>query len=308
MNRRTTKYEQVLEYIRDRIISGEYATGERLPSDGQLVRLFSTSRPTVAKAMHDLEKEGYLERRTGSGSFVKVQSEAQPSIIGVLIPEIGKAELFEPIYREIATQCQKHHLSLLRTEWSGANLNDAERERQAYELCKNYIEKGVTGVFFAPVEFSEHMKQVNREIAHRLDSAGISIVLLDRDLERMPKRSQYDLVGVDNFHIGWMQANHFIQQGDKRIAYVSRESSAPTIDLRIAGYLHALNREGNSMDPPMIFDGPPDSEEFVQQIKDAAPTAIVCSNDTTALLMLKGLQNAGIDVPREIKDHLLHQT
>ena len=54
-------------------------------------------------------------------------------------------------------------------------------------------------------------------------------------------------------------------------------------------------------DPPMVFVGAPDTPEFIDKIRNAAPTAVVCSNDTTALLLLRGLQDAGIEIPRDIK-------
>jgi len=301
MSKRKTKHQEVLEYIRDRIISGEFKTGDRLPSDGQLVKMFSTSRPTVAKAMHDLESEGYLERRIGAGSFVRMQPDSKPSLIGMLTPEVGKAELFEPICDEIASQCKKHKLSLLRSEWFDVKLDEKKSEKQAFDLCEQYIQLGVAGVFFAPVEFSAHMKKVNREIARRLDAAGISIVLLDRDLERTPARSPYDLVTVDNFRIGMIQAMHFIDHGEKRIAYVGRKTSAPTIEMRIAGYRYALETSEAETDPPIILFGATNSPEFVAKVLEAAPTAIVCSNDTTAMLLLKGLENAGVRVPQDMK-------
>jgi LacI family transcriptional regulator len=301
MAKSNTKHQQIFEYVRDRIISGEYGVGDRLPSDGQLVKLFSTSRPTVAKAMHDLEAEGYLERRIGAGSFVRMQEGSKPALIGMLTPEVAKHELFEPICNEIASQCRKHKLSLLRSDWFDVELNEEQQEQRAVELCEKYIQLGVAGVFFAPVEFSEQMKKVNREIAHRLTEAGISVVLLDRDLERTPDRSQYDLISVDNFRIGLIQANHLIKLGEKRIAYVTREASAPTIAMRIAGYRYALDESGDQTDSPIVLIGDPNSVEFVNKIRQIGPTAIVCSNDTTAFYLLRSLQAAGVRVPEDIK-------
>jgi len=296
-----TKYDQILEYVRDRIISGEFAPGDRLPSDGQLVKMFSSSRPTVAKAMHDLEKEGYLERRVGSGSYVRVKSNTQAILIGKLLPEFGRAEIFEPICTEIQSQCKKHNMSLIRTEWTGNDQSDENMKRQLALLCASFIEQGVAGVFFAPVEFSEHMQHVNRNIVQRFDEAGIAVVLLDRGLERLPGRSQFDLVGVDNFRIGMIQTTHFIKSGQQRIAYVSREGSAPMIDLRIAGYRQALQDAGIDFDPKMILTGNAETPEFVTRIKDLKATAVVCSNDATTVLLLESLQSQGVEVPRDIK-------
>ena len=40
-------HEQAAEYIRDRIRSGEYALGSRIPTENELCALLGVSRPTL---------------------------------------------------------------------------------------------------------------------------------------------------------------------------------------------------------------------------------------------------------------------
>jgi len=301
MTTKKTKHQRILEFVRQAILGGTYKAGDRLPTDGQLMRQFSTSRPTVARAMRDLEMEGYLERRAGSGSFVRVPAQSKPSLIGILTPEVGEHELFQPICSEIALQCQKHNLSLL---WADSAVNgdgEIDHEKNAYDLCQRYIKLGVAGVFFAPVEFSEKMLVANREIAEQLDSNGISVVLLDRDIERLPKRSRFDLVGIDNFRAGHMQAEHMLSLGCKRISYVSREISAPTIDLRIAGFRNAMESKGISTDDTLEFCGDLESQTFIDTIVSAKPDAVICANDTTAMMLMRSLIQRGIKIPEDLR-------
>lgn len=301
MTAKKTKHQQILEHVRQSILGGTYKAGDRLPTDGQLMRQFSTSRPTVARAMRDLEMEGYLERRAGSGSFVRVPAQTKPSLIGILTPEVGEHELFQPICNEIALQCQKHNLSLLWADSPGDGNGIVDHEKNAKELCERYISLGVTGVFFAPVEFSEKMLVANREIADQLDANGISVVLLDRDIERLPKRSRFDLIGIDNFRAGYMQAAHMLGLGCKKIAYVSREVSASTIDLRIAGFRHAMALNGSKPKDTLEFCGDLDSSPFVDSIVSKSPEAIICANDTTAVMLMRSLFQRGIKVPDDIR-------
>lgn len=285
----------------DLILSGQYTAGERLPSDNRLVDRFETSRPTVAKAMRQLEDEGYIERRVGSGSFVKFNPRSKPSLIGLLTPEVGDAEIFGPLCNEIAIQCQKKGLSLL---WSDSTIHQTgsdHHERVARELCNRFIAQEVSGVFFAPVEFSSRMIEVNREIAHRLDEAGISVVLLDRDLERLPQRSRFDWVGIDNFRAGFLQADHLIENGCRKLAYVTRSSSAPTIDLRIAGFKSALERHQFPIDTNQIIRGDVKSPELVARLETENIDGVACSNDTTANFLLNSLRNAGFEIPQKIR-------
>src|SRR6188474_944243 len=58
--------EQLLEHllrIRPRV-------GERFHSDHELARIAQLSRPTVRRALDDLEREGWIERRPGIGTFI----------------------------------------------------------------------------------------------------------------------------------------------------------------------------------------------------------------------------------------------
>lgn len=301
MTAKKTKHQRILEFVRQEILGGKYKAGDQLPTDGQLMRQFSTSRPTVARAMRDLEMEGYLERRAGSGSFVRVPSQNQPSLIGMLTPEVGEHELFQPICNEIALQCQKHNLSLLWADAAAKSQAPEELEKSAKDLCQRYIGLGVAGVFFAPVEFSESMIVANREIAERLDANGISVVLLDRDIERTPKRSRFDLVGIDNFRAGCLQTNHLLELGCKKIVYVFREISASTIYLRIAGFRHAMAASGAKKEDSVELCGNPDIESFVDLVVAEKPDAVICANDTTAMSLMRPLMQRGIKIPDDIR-------
>jgi len=63
-------YRQIYEAIRAEILSGIYASGMRLPSTRELAQNLSVSRITVVNAYDQLLAEGYLEGRSGAGTFV----------------------------------------------------------------------------------------------------------------------------------------------------------------------------------------------------------------------------------------------
>ena len=64
------KYIDLMNWIREQILSGEFSVGMRLPSENELGKKFSISRQTVRQATSVLESEGLLERRRGSGTYV----------------------------------------------------------------------------------------------------------------------------------------------------------------------------------------------------------------------------------------------
>ena len=65
------KHREISRYLSAAITGGKYIIGARLPSESQLVKQFKVSRPTVGRALRDLETDGLIERRAGSGTFVR---------------------------------------------------------------------------------------------------------------------------------------------------------------------------------------------------------------------------------------------
>ena len=177
---RPNKYKKIFEQLQQAIAEGKYKEGQRIPSETQLSRTCGASRLTVARALKDLEAQGIIERRPGSGSYVRHQvRQVAGRTFGLLIPELGQTEIFEPICQGMARASRKTHDELL---W-GAATHDAEsHEQQALQLSEYYISKDVSGVFFAPLEYTARRLEVNQRILDGFQRTGIPVVLLDRDV------------------------------------------------------------------------------------------------------------------------------
>ena len=293
------KYRQILEKLQDDIASGRYKPGKRLPSEAELVRRFGASRMTVFRAMHELQALGLVTRRVGSGTFVSSNTNPGSHVFGLLIPELGQTEIFEAICKGMMEAQEAMHHSLL---WGNAVSQEEDKERAAEQLCEHYIAQKVSGVFFAPVEFSVNRFQANHRIVAAFDRARIPVVLLDRDLEPYPQRSKCDLVGIDNRRTGYLATEHLIKIGAKRIAFFARPNSAPTVDARIAGYREALlSQEGRQMRNLVTIGDASDSKFIKSVLKKDRPDAFVCANDLTAGNLMHTLISLGQRIPEDIR-------
>lgn len=293
------KYRQILEKLQDDIASGRYKPGKRLPSEAELVRRFGASRMTVFRAMHELQSMGLVTRRVGSGTFVSANTNTGSHVFGLLIPELGQTEIFEAICKGMMEAQEAMHHSLL---WGNAVSQEEEKERAAEQLCQHYISQKVSGVFFAPVEFTVNRYQANHRIVAAFDRARIPVVLLDRDLEPYPRRSKYDLVGIDNRRTGYLATEHLTKTGAKRIAFFARPNSAPTVDARIAGYREALlSRDGKSR-RDLVTIGDASDTRFIKAIlRKHSPDAFVCANDLTAGNLMHTLISLGQRIPEDVR-------
>lgn len=63
-------YEQITSQMKEAILSGELAEGERLPSIRSLANDLKVSVITTKRAYADLEAAGFVETVQGKGSFV----------------------------------------------------------------------------------------------------------------------------------------------------------------------------------------------------------------------------------------------
>ncbi len=292
------KYRQILEKLQSEISSGRYRPGKRLPSEAELVRRFGASRMTVFRAMHELQSMGLVTRRVGSGTYVSSNSRTGNHVFGLLIPELGQTEIFEAICKGMMEAQEAMHHSLL---WGNTVSQEQEKEQAAEQLCEQYISQRVSGVFFAPVEFSVNRFQSNHKIVAAFDRAGIPVVLLDRDLEPYPQRSKYDLVGIDNRRTGFLATEYLIKTGAKRIAFFARPNSAPTVDARMAGYREALLSQGQKPRRDLVTIGDASDLKFIRSVlKRERPDAFVCANDLTAGNLMHTLISLGQRIPEDI--------
>jgi GntR family transcriptional regulator len=78
-------HTRISEELRERIIRGEYAPGDQLPSEHHLMALFNVSRITVRRAIANLASQGLVSARHGKGVFVKEQRKAVYSLSSPLV-------------------------------------------------------------------------------------------------------------------------------------------------------------------------------------------------------------------------------
>ncbi len=77
-----TLHRRILADIEARILSGAWGPGDRVPSEHELAGHYGCSRMTVNKALTQLARAGYVERRRRAGTFVR-QPQARVALLEV---------------------------------------------------------------------------------------------------------------------------------------------------------------------------------------------------------------------------------
>ncbi|XEG72533.1 PLP-dependent aminotransferase family protein [Pseudomonas sp. abacavir_1] len=93
--------QQLFQALRERILDGRLAARSRLPASRDLAAALGVSRNTVVRAYEQLYAEGYIEGRTGDGTYVaeRVQPRSAPTPQPGKVPEVAALE-----------RLQRHHL------------------------------------------------------------------------------------------------------------------------------------------------------------------------------------------------------
>jgi GntR family transcriptional regulator len=67
-------YRQVIQAIKLEILSGRLQPGNQLPPIRELAKILKLNPNTVAKAYYNLEEEGFIESKRGSGNWVNYKN------------------------------------------------------------------------------------------------------------------------------------------------------------------------------------------------------------------------------------------
>ena len=237
---KTSGSSEIFMTLRREILSGKFARNEKFPSEQMLVRRFNVARATVSHALTALKNEGILRVKVGSGVYVTPLAKGQGAI-GLIVPGRGRGEIFEPICRSIENEVSKLGYSAV----SCGTLKGSAEERKvaALAFANACVERHVAGVIMEPVDLVGESSAATREALDILKDAQVPVVLIDRDVDPPPFRSAYDLVGIDNVQAGYRVARHLLEQGAKRLRFLTEPKPASTIRQRIQGHLVILPDE-----------------------------------------------------------------
>lgn len=293
------KYRQVYDALLRRITAGRVGPSGRLPSEAELVQQFGASRITIARALRELQLAGLVDRRAGSGTYVRQPRAAgRPLALGALMPDFGEVEIFGPISRGMleAPDAQSHAIV-----WPGTGAAGAGREADAWAGCQQLIARRVDGVFFAPLERTPNRLAINRRIADAFAAARIPVVLVDRSIEPFPQRGRHDLIGLDNRRAGAIVTSYLLDLGCTRIAFVGEPDAASTVDARQSGYREVLERSGLAHEGLVLRGDPSDASLVATLMARQSPDAIVAATDRTAGLFMRAVLDLGYRVPSDVR-------
>ena len=108
-------YQQIKKTIQQRVTSGEWPAGQKLPSENELVTALAVSSMTINRALRELTQEGVIKRMHGLGSFVAE------------MPRHASLIELQDIALEIEAHGRRHHARILSQQTIAASAEIAHQ-------------------------------------------------------------------------------------------------------------------------------------------------------------------------------------
>ncbi|MDQ2657145.1 MAG: LacI family transcriptional regulator [Bacteroidota bacterium] len=135
-------------------------------------------------------------------------------------------------------------------------------------------------------------------------------IILDKDIpliffDRVFDHPRCTSVIIDNYAAGYAMTQHLIEQGCKRIVHITANLARNVYAERLRGYKKALHDHGIAYDKGLLFVNNLDEEACMEAIAtilkmDLLPDGIFSGNDSSAVICIRELKNAGFQIPAQI--------
>lgn len=228
-----------------------------------------------------VEELGYYPN-TQARSLVSGRSR----IFGLIVSEITNPFFPEIVqgFEDIAVQ---HNYEILTT----STIHDPKRMALS---VRRMIERRVEGV--AIVTFG-----MEEELFDDLKSRQVPLVFIDV-APPLPRMSN---IRIDYVHGIRQAVQHLAAHRHERIAFISGPLILKTAVARQRAFLQAMEEIGLPIEPKYQIEGNHTMEGGIEAMKKILtlpkpPTAVICSNDMTAIGVMRQSYEEGIDVPRDL--------
>ena len=247
------------------------------------------SDETRERVGHELEQLGYRPNAAARSLRAK-----RTTTLGFLVLDEGARFLADPmtdlILAGIGDVARDNGYALL-IQAARPDSDDADR------LLAPLLEERVDGAFL----FLSGTPAVRRRTIRRLDELGFSGVVF----EQAPAGLRVVSVTAENRAGSRRLTEHLLEQGHRRIAFISTRTPWPMVEERLRGYRDALAAADAVVSKLEVTDGvwdPADGSRMAGRLLDLGdrPTAIMCGNDLLALGALQAARSRGMAVPDDV--------
>ena len=295
------KHERLRDYFVAQISEGRFVPGALLPSEQRIAETVQIARSTVRQAMATLEREGFVRRVHGKGTFVHEQpavpaaAKKGQNLFALVVPET-QVGFYPSLQRSFEDAAADLHGQVIVCNSN----NDVDKQGNT---ILQLIDHRVAGVAIVPTTMPPtpafHIRQLQKH--------GIPVVCCARRVDEV----QAPLLAIPFEEVGRRAGEAIRDAGHRRVAMISGDRT-PASEAYERGFREGLRGGDVDEQSLRVFYGSvhsPDlsahEAELSNQLDrlftgDQPPTAIFVSFDSLAELIFVLLARRGIRVPEDV--------
>lgn len=296
------KYERIYQSLQEMIHSGQYAPGDRFPSEQELAKTFSCNYHTIRRSMGLLEREHLIERRVGAGTFVlpadskgekklpRHSRSPKTATLGILCPvQMGGfgAEFIQHLYGQAQEQGTRLAMSPV-----------SDYKDSARHAIKDLVEQGASAVILP-----WFVIEAAGDIYELVKQSPIPVVLP----KLMPGLETYcyekpDLFGMIEYEMMERVYGYFERLGYGHIAFLGSDLLRnEDLAHRLAAYSRAASHRGRETLVGLVGTDAASVDSLVQRWeKFKGDLAVICYDDDHAIRLLMALHKRNLRIPEDI--------
>lgn len=290
MNKRATpkyKYQNLKDYLIDKIRSGGFDGSGRLDSEPQLCERFSLSRNTIRQAIQELENEGYVYRIHGKGTFIRNATPVNSRKIALMIYDT--AYMAHPVTGGLIRGIDE---TLSR---NGYILDILASKRSFHDENLMRLAESYAGFLIGTYQLDELMLAELEKIS-----------LPHLFVKNYPMNHDVHAARINFTHAGFLAAEHLIRTGCGNLALIySGDRIAISAEFKEGVYSAALEH-GARLRRENIFIADFSDRLAIPEIcaellrHEDRPDGMICASDELAIALLAELKRHGVSVPGDI--------
>ncbi|MBP1995045.1 GntR family transcriptional regulator [Paenibacillus eucommiae] len=290
------KYMQLKQEIFSWLQAGRLKSGDQMLSENELAVLFQMSRQTVRQTFSELEREGWLYRVQGKGTFVTnplARGLHKVPTIGVITPCISDY-LFPLILRgaEAAARARGYRLLISSTD------NEKDKEREILQMLLN---EPLSGLIIEPTRSAWGNPNLSYFLS--LEQQNMPYMMINECYMEL----NCPCLKVDDELGGFLAAEHLLRMGHRRIAGFFKMDDLQGVN-RLKGFIRAHREYQVMIEPDAVIHYTTeemDTKPFEQAVwmlsrELGAPTGFVCQDDALAVKLLEAARRTGKNVPEDL--------
>jgi len=289
-------YTKIADNILQRIESGELPPGTRLPGVHALGEQFGCNYHTVRHAFKELEKQGYIDLRPGSGTFITDKAADHLNLrktkeLGVLLPLKQWGYYVISLINQLHHSAAKQGLKLNIRTVSSINIHSAA-------LAEEFCDQNCCAIILPWL--GKDQKPADLHDFVRASELPVVLPDLIHGLEhhhyRTPRSRRNN---TRNETV--LQCQYFQSLGYEKIALLGSYNDSPEpLRGKVIQYIDWVNRENLPTLLGMVEEGEIDFSRIIDRwLPMKGELAVIAHHDELALEFMEACKKRGIDLPTD---------